>query len=247
MLRAGELDFALVQSDWQRAAYEGNGPFTNSGPMADLRSVIALYPETITILASPSSGITKTADLAEKIVDIGRPSSGRNATVRTMMTQMGLELSFFGGVKEYETSQSINELCAGRIDAAIFVVGHPSAIIAEAIENCGTSIIAAAGPNVDKIVDDRNDYRKVKINLEQYGIEGEEIDSFAVVATLVTRASIEPSLVADLVQAIEANADDLSIAVPLLKFIKLYIAAQPGITAPNHPGVSLNSKNKNTK
>ena len=39
-LRNGQLDFALVQSDWQRAAYEGTDAFATAGPMTDLRSVM---------------------------------------------------------------------------------------------------------------------------------------------------------------------------------------------------------------
>ena len=41
-LRQGQVDFAFVQSDWQRQAYEGKGGYANVGPMQDLRSVLGL-------------------------------------------------------------------------------------------------------------------------------------------------------------------------------------------------------------
>src|SRR6516164_7915934 len=49
-LRSGELDFAIVQSDVQFAAYNGRGAWLGHR-FADLRSVIPLYPELVTVLA----------------------------------------------------------------------------------------------------------------------------------------------------------------------------------------------------
>lgn len=238
MLRAGELDFALVQSDWQRAAFQGTGPFAEFGAMENLRSVISLYPETITILAAPGSSIMKSADLAGKIVDIGRPASGRNATVRTMLEQMGLDTDFFGEIREYEAGYSVSELCSGRIDAAIFVVGHPNNFVAKTLEDCDASIIALAGPIVDRMEDEKRDYQKVNINLDLYGIEGDDVASLAVVATLVTRASIEQDLVADLIKAIRSNKESLMSSVTLLRNLDKYIEARHGMTAPQHPGAA---------
>jgi uncharacterized protein len=236
MMRSGELDFALVQSDWQRAAYEGTGPFAKNGPMIDLRGVISLYPEAITILAAPGSGITISADLAGKVVDIGSPSSGRNATVRVMLKQLGLDESFFGDIREFESSHAIAELCAGRIDAAIFVVGHPNDIVAKTLEQCSATIAAFIGPNVDRIAAESRDYQKVRIDQNLYGIEGEGVETLAVVATLVTRASIESDLVADLVTAIQDDLDNLTSSVPLLRHLDSNITAPIGMSAPLHPG-----------
>ena len=238
VLRSGELDFALVQSDWQRAAYEGSGLFSEFGPMRDLRSVISLYPETVTILASPNSGIEKSADLAGKTVDIGRPSSGTNATVRNMLRQMGLGIDFFGDVREYEDGYSISELCADRIDASIFVVGHPNDIVSSILESCDASIIPLAGPNVDRLHDEKKDYQKVLIDLGLYGIDKQGVDSLAVVATLVTRAAVDNDLVADLVQAIRANMDELTGSVPLLRNLDWHVSSGRGLTAPQHPGAA---------
>ena len=78
-LRDGQLDFALTQSDWQKAAYEGSRFFASAGPMSDLRAVMSLYPEAITILARSGSGIVQVNDLIGKRVDVGppRPAAAR--------------------------------------------------------------------------------------------------------------------------------------------------------------------------
>ena len=80
-LRAGDVDFALAQSDWQRRAYEGTDMFASAGPLEDLRGVMGLYSEEVTVLVSRDSGIGTLLDLRGKIVDIGQPASGRRGTV----------------------------------------------------------------------------------------------------------------------------------------------------------------------
>lgn len=52
-LRTRQLDFAIVQSDVQTMALTGEGPFVGKPAFSDLRSVMSLYPETLTVLARP--------------------------------------------------------------------------------------------------------------------------------------------------------------------------------------------------
>ena len=238
MLRAGELDFALVQSDWQRAAYLGRGPFEEDGPMVELRGVMPLYPEAITILAAPGSGIATSADLEGKIVDIGSPASGRNATVRALLAGVGLGKDYFGTVKQFESSLAIKELCAGRIDATIFVVGHPSALIAETLGSCDAALVDFVGPRIDRLVGESDDYQKTTISAGMYRELSEDVETLAVVATLVTRASIEPELVADLTAAIRRELGPLSESAVLLRDLKRYIDTPLGMTAPLHEGAA---------
>jgi TRAP transporter TAXI family solute receptor len=65
-LRAGNVDFAIVQSDWQAHAKNGADLFVDAGPHAELRSVFALYTESFTVLARAKSGIKKFEDLRGK-------------------------------------------------------------------------------------------------------------------------------------------------------------------------------------
>ena len=62
-----------MQSDWQSAAYDGTDTFAAAGPMTDLRSVMSLYPEAITMLARPDSGIARSTDLPASGSTSARP------------------------------------------------------------------------------------------------------------------------------------------------------------------------------
>ncbi|HKM70700.1 MAG TPA: TAXI family TRAP transporter solute-binding subunit [Stellaceae bacterium] len=55
-LQSGELEFAIVQSDVQFAAYKGEGAWTGR-PFPALRSVVSLYPELVTVMARADSHI----------------------------------------------------------------------------------------------------------------------------------------------------------------------------------------------
>ncbi len=75
-LRTRQLDFAIVQSDVQNMALTGEGPFVGKPAFSDLRSVMSLYPETLTVLSRPDAHILSLGGLVGKRVDIGLPASG---------------------------------------------------------------------------------------------------------------------------------------------------------------------------
>src|SRR5262245_39061964 len=78
-LQSGELEFAIVQSDVEFAAYTGNGPWIG-WPFRGLRSVVSLYPELVTIMVRADSHIRNLSDLAGRRVNVGSQGSGTRAT-----------------------------------------------------------------------------------------------------------------------------------------------------------------------
>jgi TRAP transporter TAXI family solute receptor len=234
MLGSEELDFALVQSDWLKAAYEGSKPFTESSPRDDLRTVMWLYPEAVTIIAAPGSGIRNAIDLAGKTIDIGRPASGRNATFRSLIDQFGMDDDFFGELRQLEPSNAIEELCSGQIDAAVFVVGHPSDSVDQALNACDASIADFTGPQIQEVLAHGAVYQRSVLDLSVYGRLGETVETVSVMATLVAPESTEPSLVSDLVEAIRNDADRLMASFPVLGALDQYLDQPVGTVVPMH-------------
>jgi TRAP transporter TAXI family solute receptor len=237
MLGEGQLDLAVVQSDWLRAAFKGDGPFARTGAKENLRVVMPLFPEAVTIITTQASGIETSRDLIGKVVDIGRPASGRNATIRFLLDRLGMGLSAFGSVTELDPTYAVQELCAGHVDAVIFVVGHPSALIRQAIEACDARIVDFIGPNIEMIAANSADYRLNSIDLGLYGRPGEKVRTIAVMATLVARADVESSTIADLVQAVEADVDGSIAANAMLGALGSGLGSSSGLSVPLHAGV----------
>ena len=71
--------------------------------MPELRNVMALFPEAITVLARPGAGIATLADLAGKRVDLGHPASGRRATAMRLIDALGLGPTDFAAQLELPT------------------------------------------------------------------------------------------------------------------------------------------------
>jgi uncharacterized protein len=113
-LRDGQLDVAMVQSDWQGHAMNGTSVFAQAGPNTRLRSIMSLYPEPFTVIARRDAGIEEAGDLVGKRVDIGHPSSGRYATMRLFMDLLKLSPDSFSQVFELQTGAAIDALCQRR-------------------------------------------------------------------------------------------------------------------------------------
>ena len=117
--------FGLVQSDWQHHAFYGSDVFRQAGPDRDLRSVVSLFREPFTVIARPDAGIGGIADLKGKRVSLGPAGSGGRATMGVVMEAMGWTDDDFAYVDDLAMAEVAQALCAGEIDAAVFIVAHP--------------------------------------------------------------------------------------------------------------------------
>ena len=65
-IHTGELEFGVVQSDWQYHAYHGTSKFAHKGASKELRAVFSVHPDPVTIIAHDDSGIENITDLKGK-------------------------------------------------------------------------------------------------------------------------------------------------------------------------------------
>jgi hypothetical protein len=235
-LRRGQIDFAMVQSDWQRSAFEGTGPYADTGPMTDLRSVMSLYSETLGVLVSPTAGIKTLADLRGKRVDVGVPSSGRRATVDRVLATLGFAPADFAAVTELPAGVAIESLCNGTIDATLLIVGHPNAAVGRAMATCDARFVALSAAEAQAVVAANPAMRKAIIPMTAYAGQTRDVDSVAVTATVVTRAGTDPETVAALVRDTVGNLDVLAQRAPVLSRLSPSEMSKVGLTAPLHPG-----------
>ena len=138
---------------------------------------------------------------------------------------------------ELPTGSSIDELCAGRIDASILIVGHPNAAVARALQDCGAILVpvagAAASTRSSRSI--RNTCRS-SIPQSTYPELTPDVPTYAVIATVVTRADIAPDLVEALVAATLADLREIAIRAPVLAGLDPAAMRARGLSAPLHPG-----------
>ena len=194
-LRAGAV--RLAEGRLRRA----RGLFAATGPMTDLRSVMSLYPEALTILARPGAGIARLADLAGKRVDIGPPASGRRATVMRILTGARPRPRRLRRAARAArpAARSTSSAPAGSTPT-ILIVGHPNAAVARALQRLRRHPRAGQGPQVDAGAREAAPTTcRVVIPQSTYPELAADVPTYAVIATVVTRADIAPDIVEALV------------------------------------------------
>jgi len=235
-LRSGSLDFALVQSDVQFQAVHGSGVFAGTRPDKSLRAVFSLYQEAFTIVARRASDIHQFEDLKGKRVNIGNPGSGQRSTMEAVMTAIGWTLDSFSAVSELSSSDQARALCAGEIDAAVFIVGHPNRSIADATADCDSVLVPVATATIDKLLAENSYYSHALIPGGSYPGNPEDVKTFGVTATFVTTSQEEVALVEHVVAAVFGQFEEFRSLHPSLASLDKSHMITEGLSAPLHYG-----------
>ncbi len=235
-IRSGELDFGIVQSDWQYHAYNGTSTFEDAGPNEDLRAVFSVHPEPFTLVVHPDSGIESFMDLQGKRVNVGNPGSGQRATMEVLMEELGWTMDDFSVASELAAAQMPGALCDGRIDAYVYVVGHPSANITEAASTCGAQLVNVQNEAVDALVSENPYYRVATIPGGMYPENPDDVTTWGVGATFVSSATVPEDVVYTVVKAVFDNFDDFKELHPAFQALKESEMISDGLSAPLHAG-----------
>jgi TRAP transporter TAXI family solute receptor len=236
-LRSGELDFAIVQSDVQFAAYSGRGIWLGHA-FAGLRSVMSLYPELVTVIVRTDTPIHSLADLGGRRVNVGGRDSGTRATWDAIQAELGWHGSDQVHPTELRMDATVAALCSGAIDASLMIVGHPSAAVIAQRAACATNFVPVDGPAIDKLLHDHPYYQRGTIGAA-YG-NSTETPTFGVRATLVTSSSVDTRVVAVTVEQLLAHLSELRALLPSVTGLASdETDDEEGMTAPLHPGVEL--------
>ncbi|NHQ76065.1 TAXI family TRAP transporter solute-binding subunit [Roseovarius gahaiensis] len=237
-LKRGTLDFALVQSDLHREALEtASGSYFAREPL-ELRSVISLYPEPFTILVRNDADISSLADLRAKRVDQGPSSSGRRPTVERVFGALGIVGSDFAELTQHALLVALEELCAGSLDAVLLVIGHPNSAVARTLKECDVHLINASGSSLRKFVADNPAFTSGTIPSHSYPELLEDISTFSVMATVMTREDVPYQLVERMAQIMIDHWEGLRKAVPDSAGMSKDFGWTAGLTAPLHAAVA---------
>ncbi|MFC3024986.1 TAXI family TRAP transporter solute-binding subunit [Vibrio zhugei] len=235
-IRAGELDFGIVQSDWQYHGYNGTSQFKQQGPYKKLRAMFSLHTEPFNIIARADSGINNVKDLAGKRVNIGNPGSGDRATMQVVMNAFGWTKDSFTLASELKGSERSQALCDNKIDAFIYMVGHPNGSIKEATTSCDAKLVPATGPQIDKIVKDHPYYTYTNVPAGMYRGTDKDVKSFGVAATMVTSTDVSDDVAYNVAKAVFENFSTFKRLHPAFAHLKKEDMVTDGISIPLHPG-----------
>ncbi|MGN5030761.1 TAXI family TRAP transporter solute-binding subunit, partial [Aeromonas rivipollensis] len=235
-LAKGDIQLALVQSDVLYHAAHGSGPFAGQTPNDQLRSLLRLHKESLTLLASATSNISTLADIEGKRVDLGAPNSGDRVTSRALLDAMGWQESQFAVPPVASASNRLEGLCNGTLDAAFLVAGHPNQGIGDLTGRCQARLIPIEGEQIDKLLTQYPYYERSRIGANLYPGQTSAVATFAVTAELVAEASLPETEVRTLRDVLSRNLKQFTRLHPALTTLTPE-SMQAGDILPLHPGM----------
>ncbi len=236
LIRSDELEFGVVQSDWQYHAYHGSSQFEEEGAIEELRSVFAVHPEPFNVIARADAGIEDFEDLKGKRVNVGNPGSGQRATMEELMAAMGWTMDDFESTSEQKSSEQASGLCDGNYDAFVFTVGHPAGSIEEAATSCDVRLVNVDNDTVRELVEENPYYRMATIPGGTYKGNEEDVTTFGVGGTLVSSADVSEEAVYQVTKAVFDNFDDFRSLHPAFADLDKEAMANDSRSAPLHDG-----------
>ncbi|MEQ8702085.1 MAG: TAXI family TRAP transporter solute-binding subunit [Bauldia litoralis] len=239
-MRGGEVTFAMAQSDIHRDALLGVGSFAGAPPYDDLRSVMSLFVEQVTIVTRADKGIDTVADLKGKRVYPSSPGSGGYTIMQDLFAAEGWQPGDIVEITDDDLmAPSIAQaLCDNELDAFSLTVGHPSPLIKEAAETCDVVLVPVEGPAVEAPIADQPLYARSVIPGGLYRGNRNDIAGLGLVATLVTTADVSADTVYAVTRAYFEGVDRLRAASPLFSSLSVAQMAADGLSAPLHDGAA---------
>ena len=233
---SGDLEFGIAQSDRQYQAYRGEAEWASAGAQQDLRAVVALHPESVTLVAAVDADIVTIADLRGKRVNIGDPGSGNRGNAIDALKSAGLNWETDIRAEQLRAVESAKLLQDGRIDAYFYTVGHPNGSVMEA--TAGTRKVRFASiETVDALIEEFPFYAKSFIPVALYpnADNTADVPTYGVKATLVTSAKVPDDIVYAVTREMFESLDALRELHPALSVLTKENMLE-GNSAPYHPG-----------
>lgn len=237
-VRQGDLDLAIVQSDWLYHAYHGSGIFSEQGPNPRLRVLFTLHSEPFTVIARKDAKIKVFDDLKGKRVNLGLPGSGMRATMEELMAYKSWTKRTFANVLELKAADQGDALCRNRIDAMIYAAGHPNGAVQHVTSSCETRLIEVSGPAIDTLIKKHPFYAYATIPGGMYVGNPQDVKTFGVKATLVAPEDLSDDIAYEIVRAVFDNLDNFKTLHPVFVSLDPMLMVKDSDVIPMHEGAA---------
>lgn len=205
----GSLDFAVVQSDWLRHAAEGTSRYRSVGPNDELRSIISVPAETLTILARREVGATVLTHLSGR--SIGYDVANRYGYLLMQRATEAARVDVDWRPREEAQEKSLKaQICAGDVDAIVTVERHPSGQVSNLIHQCDLNLVSIDPGTVEAAIKENPELMPHRIAANFYAGSLPAIDGIGLAATVVTQSSASAEHIEILLRSLFEESVDRS-------------------------------------
>ena len=204
-LRSGELDLAITRSELAEKAYAGISSFNEWGPFTELRIVLGLYDQPVSLVVKANSGIQKLIDLKGKRIGLAKPGSGQRRHVELILQAASL------GSKDVILDSGLSakamgsKFCDGEIDVVIQAIAHPSKYYENLIKNCNARIVSMDGSDFERIKSFDQGAQKITLPESLYGLMADTINTYGYKAVLVTSSKVPDDVISHVIDILTEN------------------------------------------
>jgi TRAP transporter TAXI family solute receptor len=233
LLQAGRGEIAFSLGDSLSDAWKGNEEAGFKTPLKKLRTIAAIYPNYIQIVANADSGIKTLADLKGKRIAVGAPKSGTELNARAIFKGAGLSYKDFAKVEYLPFGESVELMKNRQLDATLISAGLGVAAIRDLATSVKIVIVSVPADVVAKIGEAA--YQAGTVPANTYNGQTEAVSTVAIQNFLVSHEGVSIDAAYKMTRAIFDNLPDLQAAHAAAKAITRENAAKAP-PAPLHPG-----------
>jgi TRAP transporter TAXI family solute receptor len=234
----GELAFAL--GDSLKAAWNGEEEAGFKTKLDKLRTLGAIYPNYIQIVATAESGIKTLADLKGKSLSVGAPKSGTELNSRAILAAAGMSYKDLGKVEYLPFAESVDLMKNRQLNATLQSAGLGVASLKDLSTSSPIVVVSVPKDVVEKI---GPPFVPAIIPASTYTGQDKDVPTAAVINYLVTSSAVSDDLAYQMTKLIFESLPELANAHAAGKEIKLETAAQDS-PVPLHPGAIRYYKEK---
>jgi uncharacterized protein len=240
LLQQGRGELAFTLGDSLKAAWEGDEEAGFKTKMDKLRTIGAIYPNYIQIVATAESGIKTLADLKGKSLSVGAPKSGTELNSRAILAAAGLSYRDLGKVEYLPFAESVDLMKNRQLNATLQSAGLGVASLKDLSSSSEITVVSVPKEVVDKI---GPPFVSVTIPANTYNGQDKDVPTAAVVNYLVTSSKVPDDLAYQMTKLIFESLPELANSHIAGKEIRPETASM-GSPVPLHPGAIRYYKEK---
>jgi TRAP transporter TAXI family solute receptor len=240
LLQQGRGEIAFALGDSLKAAWEGDEEAGFKSKLDKLRTIGAIYPNYIQIVATAESGIKTLADLKGKSLSVGAPKSGTELNSRAILAAAGLSYKDIGKVEYLPFAESVDLMKDRRLNATLQSAGLGVASLKDLSTTTDITVVSVPKEVVEKM---GPPFKPVLIPANTYTGQDKDVPTAAVINYLVTSSAVSDDLAYQMTKLVFESLPELANAHAAGKEIKLETAAT-GSPVPLHPGAIRYYKEK---
>ncbi len=236
LIQAGRADLAFALADTVYDAFEGRGPFKDSGKVP-VRALAVLYSNYMHIIATEESGIKTVADLKGKRVSMGAAGSGTEIKGNRVLEAAGLNPDTDIQRERLGVAESAAAMKDRKLDAFFWDGGLPTAAVLDLAATPNQKIrFISSGDAIAKMNDKYGPfYVKLTIPKGTYQGQDSDVDVAGTANILAVNENFDAQMAYDILKMmVDKQADVAAIHAEARRFG--LPQATVGSPVPFHPG-----------